>query len=93
MADFLTHYEPVEDAGGQTLFNTINEAKELCGHLGLPVCDHVWFVREGDDCGDEEDCDAGWDVEIFNGQFVNCLGFYVTIVPCAPEHRGVIFTY
>jgi hypothetical protein len=37
--------------------------------------------------------DYTWDVELWDGQFVNCLGFFVSTEPCRPEHRNTVFTY
>jgi hypothetical protein len=36
---------------------------------------------------------APWAVELLNGQFVNCLGYFVTKETCKPEHQDEIFSY
>jgi hypothetical protein len=36
---------------------------------------------------------APWAVESFIGQFVNCLGFFVSTEPAKPEHQHTIFKY
>lgn len=71
------------------------EACADCGDVGD-------IVEDGDDhwicgCGHRNKgpsfVDYKWDVERWRGQFVNCLGFFVTTEPCKPEHDIAIFTH
>lgn len=57
-----------------------------------PNCSKLW---DYDDIRSES-CDCGcndYDVELWTGQFVNCVGFFVTTTPCKPEHTTTIFTH
>jgi hypothetical protein len=81
MAEFLDHYTLVRPDDG--VINTLDEARQLANG----DASRIWFVREGDHL------EEPWAVESWNGQFVNCLGFYVTIEPVRPEHKHEVFDY
>lgn len=36
---------------------------------------------------------APYQVSVWSGQYVNKIGFFVTVSPCRTEHRGEIFDY
>jgi hypothetical protein len=78
--DITRFYTLLFSPDGQALQNTIAEARKITTDQ-----DRIWFVREGDR--------YDWDVEPFDGQFVNCLGFFVTLEPCRADHRERIFKY
>lgn len=85
------HYKLLGEA---EVFHTYTAAEKAAD--GNP--DHIWFVRGGDEpictCSDEEcECEEVWDVELYHGQFVNNVGFFVSEEPCRPEHREAVFTF
>ena len=96
--DILDAYTLVNNEEGHLGPFDIEEAKR---HAGGDVR-RIWFVRDGHvecECTDEnwEDCECElepeWTVEPWRGQFVNCLGFFVSKEKRKPEHDDTIFTY
>ena len=91
MKDILEHYDLVENA---KIFDWLHEALKAADDNP----DRVWFVRHGDDdecendCEDRE-CEQTWDVELYHGQYVNRVGYFVSSEPCRPEDRNEVFTY
>lgn len=100
--DIQRFYTLVETADGQILMNTLADARalarsQLTAHAVAqallastvtdadPLAPYIWFVREG---GRRD-----YDVELWRGQFVNTLGFFVTKEPCRPGHQDRLFKY
>jgi hypothetical protein len=50
--------------------------------------DDTWYEAMTEEYGS-----APWTVEPYDGQFVNCLGFFVSTEPCKPEHINAVFRY
>ena len=84
--EFTDHYSIIGN-----LRDTLAEALKAANQEH----DRVWFVRHGDSIDDEEsnDADDAWEVEINRSQYVNCVGFFVTVEACRTGHDSIVFTY
>lgn len=87
--DITDHYTLHGFGDGNCMYNTIAEARLAASGDEK----RIWFIREGDDDAEDGVDDPVWSVEHWHGQFVNCLGFFVTEESCKPEHKNTIFIY
>jgi hypothetical protein len=67
---------------------------EDCGET-LPDFDNISEDEASDwhEAMMEKHGSAPWAVESYIGQFVNCLGYFVSTKPVRPEHQHTIFKY
>lgn len=63
-----------------------------CNETAPDADDHAIYDKWVDDMIQKHGF-APWVIESWRGQFVNCLGFFVTTKPCDPAHVDTIFTY
>lgn len=74
---FVRHGDDDGDAACEQCGNTDQDGSYQCPDCG----------------GTMVDPEPVWDVQQDFGQFVNCVGFFVTVERCKSEHVDEIFTY